>query len=193
MELDEMKTAWREMNDRLGRHEMLSEAFIRESIAARSQRSVNRFLAYEMIGTVVVLFAIPFVLWAIVGMEKSPEVNLFLKVVLPLLPVILVWQSIKTYTLFRVDISGDMKSNARMVRRYQLYAMYDKWATYFLIPLLFTGAIVVYAALRVAMWSWVSMAGLILAAVLYCVWYYKKFYPKNMNAIKRGLDELKDL
>ncbi len=193
MELDEMKTAWREMNDRLGRQEMLSETFIRESIAARSQRSVNRFLAYEMIGTVVVLFAIPFVLWTIVGMEKSPEVNLFLKVVFPLLPVILVWQSIKTFTLFRVDIAGEMKSNARMVRRYELYAMYDKWATYFLIPLLFTGAVVMYAALRVALWSWVSMTGLILAAVLYCVWYYKKFYPKNMNAIKRSLDELKDL
>ena len=188
-----MKTAWREMSDRLGRQEMLSEAFIRESIADRSQRSVNRLLAYEMIGTVVVLFAIPFVLWTIVGAEMSPEAKVFLRVVFPLLPVFLVWQSIKTYTLFRVDISGDMKSNVRMVRRYELYALYDKWATYFIIPLLFTGAIVMYAALRVALWSWVSMTGLILVAVLYCVWCYKKFYPKNISAIKRGLEELKEL
>ena len=193
MELDEMKTAWQELDRRLDRQETLSETFIRESIAARSQRSVNRFLAYELIGAVVMLFVIPFVLWTIAGAGMPSETKLFLKVLFPLLPVTLVWQLVKTYTLFKVDISGNMKSVARMVQRYELYALYEKRVSYFLILLIFTGAIVVYAALRMPLWSWIAMTGLVTAAVLYCVWYYKKFFAANMAAIKRGLEELRDL
>ncbi len=193
MELDDMKTAWRELDRRLDRQETLSETFIRESIAARSQRSVNKFLAYELIGVAVMLFAIPFVLWTIVGAGMPPETKLFLKVLFPLLPAILVWQFIKTFTLFRVDISGNMKRVAKMVQRYELFALYEKRVSYLLVPLLFAGAIVVYAALRVPLWSWVAMTGLVTATVLYCVWYYKKFFADNMAAIKRSLKEIKDL
>ena len=194
MELDEMKAAWKEMDERMGRQEMFSETFIRESIATRSQRSANKFLVSEMIGVGLILLLIPFILWAVDWAMMPSATKIFLKIVFPLIFLILVWQLVKTFTLFRIDMSGDMRNNARTVRLYELYTLYEKRIViFFLVPFLVLGMVIVYAVLNVPLWTWAFMIGMLILGALYCVWYYKKFYAKHIGVIKNGLEELKDL
>ncbi len=194
MELDEMKTAWKELDKRLDRQETLSETFIRESIAARSQRSANKFLVSEMIGTAGLLLILPFTLWA-VGWDTMPSATkTFLMVIIPIIILIIVWQLVKAFTLWGIDMSGDMRRNARTVRRYELYTLYEKRVVFFfLVPFLFLGMVVVYAVLQLPLWTWAFMIGMTVIGVIFCIWYYKKFFAANMAAIKRGLEELKDM
>ncbi len=189
-----MKAAWKEMDERMGRQEMFSETFIRESLASRSQRSANKFLVSEMIGVGLILLLIPFILWAVDWAMMPSATKIFLRVVTPLIFLILVWQLVKTFTLFRIDMSGDMRNNARTVRLYELYTLYEKRIViFFLVPFLVLGMVIVYAVLNVPLWTWAFMIGMLILGALYCVWYYKKFYAKHIGVIKNGLEELKDL
>ena len=196
MELDEMKTVWKELDRRLDRQEMFSANFIRESLAARSQRSVNRFLNFEIIGAALLLAVMPFVVrqYGMPWTGEIPGMKIALIAALVLLLLLFVWQLIKIWPLFRIDMSKGMRGNIVYVKRYELYALCEKRVMIIFIPLLLI-AMFVWRALVMndAPWYWAFMAGLVTIAALFCVWYYKKFYAANMGAIKRGLEELKDL
>jgi hypothetical protein len=195
MELDEMKTAWKEMDERLERREMLSAAYIKESIAARSQRSVSRFLNYEMISAAIALAAMPFVVWKYGTLPAGSfdGMKLVMSVFLLLLPLLFVWQIIKIVPLFKLDMSKGVKDNIARVRRYELYALYEKRFSLLFFPLLIVCITAWVATVGAAAWWWAGWGGATLFVVFFTIWYYKKFYADNMGAIKRGLDELKDL
>jgi O-antigen/teichoic acid export membrane protein len=91
-------------------------------------------------------------------------------------------------------MSKGVSDNIARVRRYEIYAMYEKRAALVVAPLLLL-AVMIWRAVVMndAPWYWAAVAGAMVVAVLYCVWYYKKFYAANMHAIKRGLEELKEL
>ncbi len=191
-----MKTAWREFDRRLDRQETLSDKFIRESLAARSQCSVNKFLTGEMIGAGLVLAAIPFVVHqsGMPWVGSIPGMKIALIIGFVLLPLLFVWQLIKIMLLFKIDMSRGVRDNIAYVKRYELYAQCEKRVAIVLIPLiLLAGTVWRALAVNDAPWYWAAMAGVVVIGALYCVWYYKKFYASNMGAIKRGLEELKDL
>lgn len=195
MELDEMKTAWRELDSRLGRQETLSETFIRESIAARSQRSVNRFLNLEIVGAAVILAIIPVVVrrygmpW--IGDYFGMKAAMIFCMVL--LPLIFVWQLVKIRSLFGIDMSKGVRDNIANARRYELCAMAEKRVGIVVSALMLAGLVMLWAAWGTPPWVWAMLGGAVTIAVLLCVWYYKKFFADNMRAIKRGLEELKEL
>jgi hypothetical protein len=196
MELDEMKTAWRELDDRLDRQEMMSANFIKESLASRSQRSANKFLNMEIIGAVAVLAILPFAVrqYGMPWVADRPGANTVLLVAIALMLLILVWQLVKLRPLFGIDMTKGVSDNISRVRRYELYTQYEKRVAIFFAPFLLL-AVMIWRAVVMndAPWYWAALAGMVLVAVLCCVWYYKKFYAANMRAIKRGLEELKDL
>ncbi len=190
MELDEMKTAWKELDRRLDRQQTLSEAFIRESIAARSQRSANKFLTSEMIGTGLLLLGIPFVVhqygmpWA----GEIPGMKIVLIAAIVLFLLLIVWQLIKIRPLFKIDMSKGVSDNINYVKKYELYTLYEKRVAIAFIPLLIIAGIVWRAlAVKNAPWYWALLAGIVIICALYCVWYYKKFYATNMRTIKHGI------
>ncbi len=191
-----MKTAWKELDKKLDRQETLSETFIRESIAARSQRSVNKFLNFELIGAAVLLVIIPFIVrqygmpWA----DKIPGMKITLIAAFVLCLIGLAWQSIKIRSIFKIDMSKGVSNNIAYVKRYELYALYEKRFLIIFVPLLLLAGIIWRAVvMNDAPWYWAFLAVAVIIGTLYSVWYYKKFYSGNMAAIKRGLEELKDL
>lgn len=196
MELDEMKNAWRELDQRLDRQQTLSETFIRESISARSQRSVNKFLNVEIIGAAAILAAIPLIVrqhgmpWT----EKIPGLRILLVANLVLLLLLFVWQLIKILPLFKIEMSKSVSDNIACVKRYERYALREKRATIISAPPLFIALFIWRASVsNDAPWYWALLAGIVIIGALFTVWYYKKFFANNMRAIKRGLEELKDL
>jgi hypothetical protein len=195
MELDEMKTVWKELDDRLGRQEMSGTAFIKESVTARSQRSVNRFLNYELTGVVVLLVAIPLAVWKYSTLSGGSfeGMKLFVLAFMVLLPLILVWQLIKIRPLFKINMSKGLKDNVLYIQRYELYAMYEKRIGFVFIPLMFIIVTVYSATIVSAAWWWAAWVGVLIICVLFTIWYYKKFYAGNMAEIKRGFAELKDM
>ncbi len=196
MELEEMKTVWKELDGRLDRQEMFSANFIRESIATRSQRSANKFLTNEMVGAGLILVAVPLAVWRY-GTPSAGSVSglkPILLILLVLLPLLFLWQLIKIFPLFKLDMSRDVKDNIVRVKKYEIYAQCEKWVVIVLTPLLFLAVSVWRAvAMNDAPWLWVAWVAIIILGALCYVWYYKKFYANNMGAIKRGLEELKDL
>jgi len=190
-----MKNAWHDLNERLDRQEMLSQTFIRESIAARSQRSVNKFLNMEIAGAAVCPLVIPFVVrqYGLPWAADYPGMRAAILFCMVLLALLFVWQLIKVMILARIDMSKDMKSNILRTRRYELYAMTEKRVMIFLMPVMLAGVVALRAMWGTALWFWMLMVGMVAVGVLFIVWYYKKFFSANISAIKRGLEELKDL
>jgi len=195
MELDEMKSAWRELDGRLDRQETLTQTFIRDAITTRSQRSVNRFLNMEIVGVAVCALLMPVVVrhYCLPWAADYPGMRTFMLFRMVLLALLAVWQLVKVRVLAGVDMSKAMKNNIRRVRRYELYAMAEKRVVIVLLPVMLAGVVALRAMWGTALWFWVLMVGMVATGVLFIVWYYKKFYADNMAAIKRGLDELEDL
>jgi uncharacterized membrane protein YqjE len=91
-------------------------------------------------------------------------------------------------------MSKGVSENIACVKRYEIYTLYEKRVAIFFVPFLIIAAIVWRAvAMNDAPWYWTALAGMVVIAALCCVWYYKKFYADNMAAIKRGLEELREL
>lgn len=187
-----MKTAWRELDGRLGKQEMFRENFIRESIMEKSQRSVDKLLRGEVFGAVVVMSLIPLMLWSY-GLSGMPVVKTFYMALISICLLITVWMIVKMSVLFKMDISHNLKDNIRRIRRFELYITYEKRGMLIFVPILFLAGFAVYATIGVPAWLWAFMAVVDAIGIMTCIYSYKKYYAKHIEQITHGLEELRDL
>ena len=192
MDLEILKSQWSEMNDRMEQQEIFKEKMFRQILNTKSDKSLNRLMAYEVISMIFSVLFIPFLLFIYYkkGMEMIRPV-----VVGAIIFMIVgtIWYVIKVLVLSKINFSKTLKNNLLYVNKYAIYIKYEKLFIYYiLIPVLFALCTFYYIRLHASLYSWVIMSCVGIAAILYTIYFYH-LYNKNISTIRENLDELRSL
>ena len=194
MELDNLKEAWAALDNRLKRSEELKESIILEMMRSKASKSVNRFITFEVISVVVLLFAIPlcvFVLERFRDSSLAGRITLFFLVVACLLNSL--WGMYKIVGLMKFDLSKNVGNNIYWVNRYNLQIKREKkFSMYFLIPALVILAVLSYASMKASLPLWAFLICALTGGIVVNFFTYKKYY-KDIDSILKSLDEIKEL
>ncbi len=101
---------------------------------------------------------------------------------------------INAWLLFKMDISGKVRNNIKLIKRYKLNLQYEYRVMYWVfIPVAFVWSAVLYAKFGAVPWMWAFLIGIYVSVVVLCIYMQKKVFAKHIGQITRGLEELRDL
>lgn len=190
MELEEMKTRWGALNDRLGQSEILNQRIIKEMVNNRTQSAYNKLFKYDLFGLILI----------IIGCILVPILNINTPLTLPsvlvlegLLVLCLVAQSYLLSFWFGFDIeTKSLYELSRLTLKYKL------WLKRYCIGsiLLTTVAVVLVMFLQedkmfLDPWRYGIIAFALILGI-YLTYIQVRLYKKNIIAIQKGLEELKE-
>ena len=192
MNLENLKSEWSAMNDRMDKQEILKEKIFRQILNTKSDKSLNRLVAYEVVGLIFSILCIPVLLWMFndSGIKSLQTVIIGAIVILA---IYVIWYGIKVLALSKIDFTKTLKNNLFYVNRYAIYIKYEKLiGYYFLIPLVVVVCVFHYAKIHVSIFWWVLMLCALTAGILFTIYFYR-LYNKNISTIQQNLEELREL
>ena len=65
--------------------------------------------------------------------------------------------------------------------------------SYILLPIFFVLIVLAVHHIKMELWKWVAFISALIVGILINVWQYKTIYGVKIRAIKKNLDELKEL
>jgi len=194
MELQEMKNVWASVDARLKENEMLNKRIVQEMLHKKSNKSLSWLFNYEMIGVIVPLLAIPLLVYYYnlhsVLFVKSTFVVI---IAFCILGAIWNWYKLKSCVM-KIDFSKSVKDNLYHVNKYNILLKKEKMGSYFVaLPILSLFATLSYYKLNASFHLWTFLVVALIIAVASSYWTYKKIYEKNIQSIKKNLEELEEL
>ena len=194
MELDELKNVWSSIDERLKKQEILNESIVREMIDKKTNRSLKQLFLSDSIGIPLSLALIPFLVYAygrFGGKHTLWDLTVIVAGVFCIiyLPVLVY----RVYGLMKIDLSENIKSNLYYINRYSLQIKWEKIIMKFFIPAFYILISIVLLKVKTNIFGWVIWFSLVIFVVLYGYWSYKKIYDKNIESIKKSLEELNEL
>ena len=197
MELNELKNAWTSVDERLKKQEILNTRMVQEMLRNKSSNSLNKLINLEIFSLVTSLLVIPLMVWLLTFRFYEnfifPKITLIVIIAACIVGIILGCYSLINYFM-RIDFSKNIKNNMHYVNRYNIFYRKSKMANYFvIIPILSSLGILVYYELKVPFYLWVFLFVSLTTAIGFTIWAYKKVYDKNIQTIKKSLEELKEL
>ncbi|MDR0757147.1 MAG: hypothetical protein LBF85_04795 [Tannerella sp.] len=197
MDLEELKSVWASVDERLGKQELLKENIIREMIRSRSNKSLRKLLNYEVHMLVSNLLAIPlmvaflFIDYFRVHTQWVGEVFVWTMIVVCSATVI--WHLIKIAKLMKVDFTKSVKNNFLLMNQFNIWIGKEKIVSIFATPVLYSLGIWLYAVLRVNAVLWTFLACGLLFGLFLMFYIYKRVYDRNIDSIRQSLEELAEL
>jgi len=192
MNLENLKSEWSAMNDRMEKQEILKEKMFCQMLNTKSDKSLNRLVAYEVVSLIFSILFIPVLLWIFnnTGIEFVQTVLIGAIVILA---ICVIWYGIKVLVLSKVDFTKTLKNNLFYVNRYAIYIKYEKLiGYYFILPLIIAICVFHYAKMHVSLLLWISMSCMFIAMILFVIYLYR-LYNKNISTIQQNLEELREL
>jgi len=194
MELDDLKAAWTELDNRLKKNEELKESIILEMMKSKAGKTMNKFIVMEIISVIVLIMCIPL---CIFGFERNGGRNWVADIALLFTAAIgfvyPFWGVFKTHGLMKFDLSKDVGNNILCLNRYRIQLNREKKVLYFFLgPVLIALGLLSYAVGNAKFHWWTLMICAFIAAGLGCYWSYK-WYNKNIDSILKSLDEIREL
>ena len=192
MNLENLKSEWSAMNDRMENREILEEKMYCQILNSKSDQSLSRLVAYEVVSLIFSILFIPVLLWMFnnTGIEFVHAVIIGAIVILVLNAI---WVGTKLFTLSKIDFVKPLKNNLLNISKYAIYIKYEKLiGYYFIIPLAALICIIHYVKIHASLFWWVLMLCSLIAAVLYVIYFYR-LYNKNISTIQQNLEELREL
>ena len=194
MELEELKSAWAELDNRLKENKSMNKTIIMEMAQNKVDKLIGRFINGERIAVIVLILLIPFILFSyhryggkLIMWDVMIIYNLVICVIYP------IWGMYKLSKLTKIDFSKVISDNIRYTNLYNLFAKREKMVvTAFLGPSLMTFGILSYAEARASVYLWVFLICIFVTVSLLCYWAYKK-YNKEMVSILKSMNEIKQL
>jgi amino acid transporter len=193
MEVDELKSLWMSLDTRLNKQEELKTSLIREMIDAKSDRSLRQLITAEIFSTVVMLIALPFLvfLW-----RRWDSTHIALHALLSLafvsyvfyLPLILC----RIRLLLKIDFADNLKTNIRHIQRFNKLWQWEKFSIRLWLPALLLLMVWYFIEAKASVVGWVAAACCLAAASIYSYWSYKRVYVKNIAIIRDNLAELEE-
>jgi len=194
MELEDLKSAWASIDERLKKQEILKESIIKEMIYKKANKSLKVLTWSELTSIPVFLALIPFIVWAyrkFSGTHLSWDI--FILFMLLFCIAFLPFLIYKAYLLMKVDLTKNFKDNLLYVNRFNVAINREKLGMRFGGPIIGIFMIIVYIELKVDIFVWVLPGCMFIFLTLFSYWSYKKIYDKNIRSIQKNLEELEEL
>ena len=194
MELDELKKVWLSVDERLKKQEILNECIIKEMTYKKTNKSLMRLFWSDSIGIPALLLVIPYIVYLygkfggkyIIWDSTIIFLGVFCVAYFPFL-------CYRVYGLMKIDLSGNIKSNLYFINRYSLQIKWEKIIMVFFVLVLFIlGSLMLIEQKADASW-WTLWICSVILVTLYSFWSYKKIYDKNIQSIRKNLEELEEL
>ena len=197
MNLENLKSEWSAMNDRMERQEIFKEKVYCQMLNTKSDKSLNRLVAYEVVSLIISILFIPVSFYMLTKIPDNGTGTEFVRVVLIgaiiLLAICVIWYGIKVLVLSKIDFTKPLKDNSFCINKYAIYIKYEKLiGYYFLIPFLAVSCTFFYAKMHVSLLLWVFMSCVFIAMIFFVIYFYR-LYNKNISTIQQNLDELREL
>lgn len=203
MELDELRNRWSSLDERLKKQEALKENIIKKMMYEKAGKSQSKLLNYGIFGTVLYVGTAILLIYILLWMRFSPNPEyvsktLFMQILLLVFIVgfiISVTFQIKNLILLnKINYSNPMKINIEYAEQYRIRSRKLTMVIYAVFVPLFAILLIAMGSLGIfGMKHWTFILFLIIAASVYSIWEYKKFYMKNIQIIQESLNELKEL
>ena len=194
MELEELKSAWAELDSRLKENKSMSKTIIMEMTKNKANKIISLFINMERLAVIVLLLLIPFILFSyhLYGGKRImwDVLMIYSAIICVIYPI---WGMYKLSKLTKVDFSKAISDNIRYTNLYNLFAKKEIMVvTVFLGPSLIILGILTYAEARANLYLWIFLVCMSLTAILVCHWSYKN-YNKDIASILNSLNEIKQL
>jgi len=180
------------MNDRMEKQEILKEKIFHQMLNTKSDKSLSRLVAYEVISLIASILFIPalFYMFNNTGIEF---VHTVITGAIVFMAICVVWYGIKVFVLSKIDFTKTLKNNLFYINKYAVYIKYEKlFGYYLLIPLIMVVCTFYYAKMNVSLYLWVLISCVGVAAILFTIYFYR-LYNKNISTIQQNLEELREL
>lgn len=190
MELEELKTSWNILNERLEKSEMLNKRIIKEMISTRTQSAYERLFKFDLMGLVLVAaFCILLPVMNFIGdAGMKPLAFVLLEGVIF---IGFVSQSFIVLLLTKFDME-----KRKICELTKLTLRYKQWTKMSMSYGSMLAIVVIFAFLfiernrLVGDWE-MRLTALFLVASIVVYWQIH-FYRKNIRTIEEGLEELKE-
>lgn len=190
MELEELKTSWNILNERLEKSEMLNKRIIKEMITGRTQSAYERLFRYDLCGLILsFLICLLFPILTFTGQLVLKPLSF--AVLEGCVAIGFLMQVFFMSVLVKFDL--EKKKLCELARLAYTYKLWMKRNHVFGTGIAMCGIIaflIIEQKNLVAGWE-VRMA----VALLFCfiiAFFQIRFYLKNIRAIEKGLEELKE-
>lgn len=129
MELVELKSVWKELNEKVEKQQTFNDKMITEIIRMKYKNKINSILKYEGLSTAVLLFALLVIIWNInifntIPLKISVVVCIIIMISLPVLSLSSV------YRLHSLDVSkrNIKETLLEFTKRRTRFLMIQKWS-----------------------------------------------------------------
>ena len=195
MELEELKNAWVELDNRLKENRSMNKTIIMKMAQNKAEKSIGRLINWEIIGVVVLILVIAFIFY--ISQRFSSKIivrDIALIYVVIFCCACTVWYIYKLSGLMKIDFSKKISDNIYYTNRYNIQIKREKFAmTAVFGPIFAILLILYYAVMKVNMQLWVFLICMLFLTTLITYWSYKRLYEKNINSILKSMDEIKQL
>ena len=194
MELDEMKSAWIALDERLKKNEGLNDRVIKEMLMQKSAKSLKKLSNYEMFGMILTLLIMPYIIY-VLSFAKTVTLKILIYSALGILVLVIISQLYKIVLISKINIQEEIKENIKLVQRYNIYIKRETFVGVIVVSLFLLACIVVLLLSgNKEPWRWTTVIVFIFGIwPLGVYWQYKKVYKANIESILDSLAELKEL
>jgi len=197
MNLENLKSEWSAMNDRMDKQEILKEKIYSQMLNTKSDKSLNKMVNMEMFNIVILLLTIPFWIWLFnVHHLENVLSTKFLSVaaiVISIFGIILSFYTLKKYFV-KIDFSNRISDNVHYLNKYNILYKKGEIINYFIVFPVFTIlGIWCYYELKVPTHLWIFLLVALTIGLAGSYWIYKIVYEKNIQSIQKSLEELREL
>lgn len=199
MDLEELKNTWMVMDEQIKKNKILEETIIKKMIESKTTKSLSNLLNYEIFATILLFLVIPIIFYMINRLSNFRETNIIYRYIFIVTLVICIlgcfYQFWKVYSLMKINLSNSIKSNITLIQRYSIQIHWEKFSNYIALFLVIIILTVIYFAEQnyIEPWRWIAVLCIVLVSAFICVVIYKWVYDTNIQAIKKCLEELKEL
>ena len=120
MNLENLKSEWSAMNDRMEKQEILKEKIFCQILNTKSDKSLNRLVAYDVVSLIFSILFIPVLLW----MFNNTRIEFMQKTIIigaiVILAIFVIWFGIKILVLSKIDFTKTLKNNFFYINRYAI-------------------------------------------------------------------------
>ena len=195
MELEDLKSAWAELDAQLKETKLMNKKIIMEMAQSKVDKIINRFINQNIFGTVFLLLIIPLMLF---GYNRSGGKFIFFDIltiyIAAICAICFFWYVYRISGLMKIDFSKTISDNIYYTNRYNIQIKREKFAMNVIFgPIFAILLILCYVAMRVNMQLWISLICMLILCSLITYWSYKRLYEKNINSILKSMNEIKAL
>lgn len=199
MELDELKSTWNALDERLRKNELLNDRIIKEMITRKASSAWNRLIKWEQMGLVVVIVSgillISLSLLNIIYNNTVIGHNGIVVCTYIILFVALCWVSGKLFWMYTFDTASmDVKTITKFMNTYKKCFLWELGVSnMLLLPLLIKATKIILTTNVSFPQVRLLIGGVLLVCVCIClIWYYKRIFSRSLKELRQSAKELEE-